>query len=59
MLRHKNKIMKYDSLYCVWFSMWKINHVDTNKMFLFTGKQTDKQLVEEYLYSKYVLLVLY
>lgn len=37
----------------------KINHEDTNNMFLFTGKQTDKQLVEEYLYSKYVSLVLY
>lgn len=41
------------------FQSEKRNHLDTNNMFLFTGKQTDKQLVEEYLYSKYDLLVLY
>lgn len=48
-------------IYCTvyGFHCEKRNHVDTNYMFLFTGKQTDKQLVEEYLHSKYDLLVLY
>lgn len=48
-------------IHCTVYSFQFVNrnHVDTNNMFLFTGKQTDKQLVEEYLNSKYCMSHLY